>query len=155
MGEVRFVWPDMTSPKGQIQFSSLVTALVLREMVAVVRWVLKDQAEPVIGICIPEQDFPDAGKRLDFLFWIKVSLYVRGKLMVQLPFAEDEHNFWFPSLSNYKTASGKMVKEHPLLPTDEQCELMDSFVEAMDLDKYAESGKPTRDEGADEDEDME
>lgn len=72
MGEVRFVWPDISSPKGQIQFSSFVTALILREMVAVVRWVVKDQSEPVIGICIPEQDFPDTGKRLDFMFWIKV-----------------------------------------------------------------------------------
>jgi hypothetical protein len=69
---VRYIWPDMGSPRGQIQFSALVTALILREMVAVVRWVLKDQSEPVLGVCIPEQDFPDTGKRLDYMFWIKV-----------------------------------------------------------------------------------
>lgn len=56
----------------------------------------------------------------------------------QLPFAEDEHNFWFPSLTTYKTASGKILKEHPLLPTDEQCDLMDDFVQSMDLSTLEE-----------------
>ena len=72
MGEVRYIWPDLTDPKAQIQFSSLVAGLVTREFVACVRWVLRDQAEPVIGVCIPEQDFPGDGKRLDFMFWVKV-----------------------------------------------------------------------------------
>ena len=73
MGEVRFVWPDMSSPKAQIQFSSLVEGMALREMVAIVRWVLKDRAEPVIGLCVPEMDYPGEDKRLDYMFWIKVS----------------------------------------------------------------------------------
>lgn len=30
-----------------------------------------------------------------------------------------------------------MVEEHPLLPTKEQCQLMDEFVQGMDLDAYA------------------
>ena len=72
MGEVRFVWPDLTSPKAQIQFSSLVEGMALRNMVAVVRWVLKDQAEPVIGLCLPEMDYPGDEKRLDYMFWVKV-----------------------------------------------------------------------------------
>ncbi|KAK6902779.1 hypothetical protein I203_108038 [Kwoniella mangroviensis CBS 8507] len=143
MGEVRFVWPDLTSPKGQIQFSALVEGMELRGMCAVVRWVLKDQAEPVIGICLPAMDFPGEGKRLDFMYWVK------------LPFAEDEHNFWFPSLTTYKTATGKVVKEHPLLPTDEQCELMDDLVQSLDLDTYAkEQAKRERQQSGDEDEAM-
>ncbi|ORY22765.1 SPOC like C-terminal domain-containing protein [Naematelia encephala] len=125
MGEVRFVWPDLTSPKAQIQFSSLVEGMYLRNVVAVVRWVLKDKAEPTIGLCVPEMDYPGDEKRLDYMFWIK------------LPFAEDEHNFWFPSLTTYKTNSGKVVTEHSLLPTHEQCELMDELVEGLDLDEYA------------------
>jgi ATP-dependent DNA helicase 2 subunit 2 len=31
-----------------------------------------------------------------------------------------------------------VLEEHPLLPTDEQCDLMESFVQAMDLDAFAE-----------------
>ena len=73
MGEVRFVWPDLTSPKAQIQFSSLVEGMALRDMVAVVRWVLKDQADPVIGLCVPEMDYPGEDRRLDYMFWVKVS----------------------------------------------------------------------------------
>ncbi|KAK8869939.1 hypothetical protein IAR55_000507 [Kwoniella newhampshirensis] len=125
MGEVRFIWPDLTSPKAQIQFSSLVEGMELRGMCAVVRWVLKDRAEPSIGVCVPSMDYPGEDKRLDYMFWIK------------LPFAEDEHNFWFPSLTSYKTSSGKVIKEHPLLPTDEQCDLMDELVLSMDLDDHA------------------
>ncbi|WVR05055.1 hypothetical protein IAU60_002067 [Kwoniella sp. DSM 27419] len=142
MGEVRFVWPDLTSPKAQIQFSSLVEGMELRGMCAVVRWVLKDRAEPTIGLCLPCMDFPGDGKRLDFMYWVK------------LPFAEDEHNFWFPSLTTYKTATGKVIEEHPLLPTQEQCDLMDELVEAMDLDEYAKD-KARREKAANSDEEME
>ncbi|WRT66986.1 uncharacterized protein IL334_003952 [Kwoniella shivajii] len=145
MGEVRFVWPDLTSPRGQIQFSALVEGMELRGMCAVVRWVLKDKAEPVIGLCLAAMEFPGEGKRLDFMYWIK------------LPFAEDEHNFWFPSLTTYNTATGKVITEHPLLPTEEQCELMDELVGSMDLDAYAkEQAKKEKSnvEGEEEDEDM-
>jgi ATP-dependent DNA helicase 2 subunit 2 len=130
----------MTSQKAQIQFSSLVEAMTIREMVAVVRWVLKDQADPVIGLCVPESEYPDVGKRLDYMFWVKVGSmsHYRARVDTQLPFAEDEHNFWFPSLTTYKTSAGKFITEHPLLPTDEQCELMDELVDALDLDEYAQ-----------------
>ena len=74
MGEVRFMWPDLTSPKAQIQFSSLVEGMYLRGMAAVVRWVLKDQAEPTIGLCVPEFNYPGDDKRLDYMFWVKVRL---------------------------------------------------------------------------------
>ncbi|EIW69540.1 hypothetical protein M231_07455 [Tremella mesenterica] len=127
MGEVRFIWPDLTSPKAQLQFSSLVEGMYLREMCAVVRWVLKDQSDPIIGACVPEFNYPGEDKRLDYMFWC------------QLPFAEDEHNFWFPSLTDYKTSSGKVITEHPLIPTQDQCDLMDDFVQSMDLDIYARS----------------
>ena len=37
----------------------------------------------------------------------------------------------------YKNASGKRITEHPLLPTKQQCQLMDDLVQGMDLDAYA------------------
>lgn len=134
IGEVRYVWPDTTSPKAQIQFSSFVSALITTGMAALVRWVLKDDAEPHIGVCIPQQDFPGEDRKLDLMYWIK------------LPFADDDHKFWFPSLTKYKTAAGKEVTEHPFIPTKEQCDLMDSLVESMDLDNV----KPPRDDDQDE-----
>ena len=32
---------------------------------------------------------------------------------------------------------GKVIEAHPLLPTDEQCDLMDELVIGMDLDQHA------------------
>lgn len=51
-----------------------------------------------------------------------------------MPFAEDEHNFYFPSLDKVKTTSGKVLEEHPLLPTADQCDLMVDLVNSMDID---------------------
>jgi hypothetical protein len=52
-----------------------------KNMSAVVRWVLKDQAEPVIGICVPMFEFPGEGKRIDYMFWAKVSSTTLSLLM--------------------------------------------------------------------------
>ena len=75
--------------------------------------------------------------RLHVLGQSKCQHSVYRLLIHQLPFAEDEHNFWFPSLTTYKTSAGKVIEEHPLLPTAEQCDLMDELVDALDLDAYA------------------
>lgn len=141
------MWPDISSPKAQIQFSSFVSALITTGMAALVRWVLKDDAEPHIGVCIPQQDFPGEDKKLDLMYWIK------------LPFADDDHKFWFPSLTKYKTATGKEITEHPFIPTKEQCDLMDALVEGMDLDNVkppkAEDEDEEDEDEEDEDEEME
>jgi len=55
-----------------------------------------------------------------------------------MPFAEDERSFYFPSLNNLYSKSGKPIVDHPLLPTDNQLLLMDKLVEGMDLDVYEE-----------------
>ncbi|KAK4688057.1 ATP-dependent DNA helicase 2 subunit 2, partial [Tremellales sp. Uapishka_1] len=141
MGEVRYIWPELKSPKAQIQFSSLVQAMHEKDMVAVVRWVLKDNGDPVVGMCVPQFAVTGLDQRIDYMFWVK------------LPFAEDEHNFWFPSLTKYKTTSGKVLEKHPLLPTEEQCELMDELVSSMDLDSVA-APMTNGEHAEDEDEDM-
>lgn len=122
IGEVRYVWPDITSNKAQIQWSALIQALVTTDCVAITRWVLKDNSAPDIGVGIPGQVFPGGGEKLDFMYWVK------------LPFADDDHKFFFPSLTKLKTVEGKEVTEHPYLPTQEQCDLMDELVEGLDID---------------------
>lgn len=79
MGEVRFVWPDTTTAKSQIQFSSLVEGMHLRRMCAVVRWVTKENSEPALGICVPDFNFPGDDKRLDYMFWCQVSRLSAGE----------------------------------------------------------------------------
>ncbi|WOO81065.1 ATP-dependent DNA helicase II subunit 2 [Vanrija pseudolonga] len=141
IGEVRYVWPDMTSPRAQIEFSSFASALYLTDLTAIVRWVNKDDSEPTIGVLIPSFQIPEPGKKLDLMYWIK------------LPFADDEHKFWFPSLTKYKSTTGKSITEHPYIPTEEQCDLMDELVKGMDLDHAGEV--VPRDEEEEEDEDEE
>ncbi|WVQ71493.1 hypothetical protein IAR50_001031 [Cryptococcus sp. DSM 104548] len=144
MKEVRYIWPEMTKPKAQIAFSALVEALVERKSCAIVRWVNGDKSEPVIGAAWPVVEYLDGERVLDYMYWAR------------LPFAEDVHIFGFPSLTTYKTAQGKVIEKHPLLPTEEQCDLMDELVKGMDLDEYAkeQQAMALRQRGGDEDEEM-
>lgn len=63
-----------------------------------------------------------------------------------MPFAEDVRSLTFPSLYNFRLASGKEVTQHKYLPTDEQQDAMDQIVDAMDLSEAGppgSDGKPT------------
>ena len=50
-----------------------------------------------------------------------------------MPFADDVRKYTFPSLSKLINKNGEVVTEHPYLPTEEQQDAMDEFVDAMDL----------------------
>ena len=50
-----------------------------------------------------------------------------------MPFAEDVRNCPFPSLENLISKKGERITSHPYLPTEEQMEAMDHFVDAMNL----------------------
>lgn len=139
IGEVRYLWPDLKSSKAQIQFSSFVSALITTGMVAITRWVTKDGSAPEIGVCIPKQQFGD-DTRLDLMFWIR------------LPFADDDHKFFFQSLTNYKSVSGNEITEHPYIPTQEQSDLMDDLVKGMDLDSVPPPGTFADEEEEEEEE---
>ena len=51
----------------------------------------------------------------------------------QMPFADDARKYTFPPLLNVSNRKGERVTTHPYLPTHEQMEAMDCFVDAMDL----------------------
>lgn len=124
MGEVYFIWPDPDSVSSQVQLSALVQAMLDKEAVAITRWVARDNSPPRIGLAKALIDTDG----VEHLYW------------VQLPFAEDERNFLFPSLSKLVNRKGQEVEEHPRLPNDEQLALMDKYVGEMDLDAFAEDG---------------
>ncbi|TFK47939.1 SPOC domain-like protein [Heliocybe sulcata] len=116
MGEVYYVWADPSSPQQQVAFSSIVQAMFERDLMAIARWVNKDGAEPKMGVL-----YPDVGSTVDnFLF-------------VQMPFADDVRKYAFASLETLINKKGEEVLRHPYLPTDEQVEAIDKFVDAMDL----------------------
>jgi len=50
-----------------------------------------------------------------------------------MPFADDVRKYTFASLDNLVNKKGEVVTKHPYIPTDEQQEAMDKFVDAMDL----------------------
>ena len=50
-----------------------------------------------------------------------------------MPFADDVRKYTFPSLDKLINKSGEIVTEHPYIPTQEQQDAMDDFVDAMDL----------------------
>jgi len=62
-----------------------------------------------------------------------------------MPFADDVRNFPFPSLEHLVSKKGEPITTHPYLPTEEQMEAMEHFVDAMDLMEAGEKN----DEGYD------
>lgn len=66
------------------------------------------------------------------------SACVKTTDIAQMPFAEDVRNFPFPSLETLINKKGEIVTEHPYLPTKEQMEAIENFVDAMDLSDAGE-----------------
>jgi ATP-dependent DNA helicase 2 subunit 2 len=83
---------------------------------AIARWVTKDGADPKMGVLSPS-----IFDKVDCLLW------------VQMPFADDVRKYTFASLDNLVNKKGEVVTKHPYIPTEEQQEAMDNFVDAMDL----------------------
>lgn len=50
-----------------------------------------------------------------------------------MPFADDVRKYTFASLDHLVNKKGEILTEHPYLPTQEQLDKMDDFVDAMDL----------------------
>jgi ATP-dependent DNA helicase 2 subunit 2 len=69
MSEVQFLWPDTSSGKAQVEFSSIVQAMHKKDLVAVSRWVTRDHGDPKMGILIPR-----LWGNIDSLSWVQVCL---------------------------------------------------------------------------------
>lgn len=83
---------------------------------AIARWVSRDGMDPKMGVLVP-CDF----EKVDSLLW------------AQMPFADDVRKYTFASLEHLVSKKGEVITEHPYIPTEEQCEAMDAFVDSMDL----------------------
>ena len=53
--------------------------------------------------------------------------------LFQMPFADDVRKYTFASLDHLVNKKGEVLTEHSYLPTEDQLEAMDHFVDAMDL----------------------
>ena len=50
-----------------------------------------------------------------------------------MPFADDVRKYTFASLDKLVSKKGELIVQHPYLPTKEQLDVMDKFVDSMDL----------------------
>jgi ATP-dependent DNA helicase 2 subunit 2 len=50
-----------------------------------------------------------------------------------MPFADDVRRYTFASLDKLVSKKGELITEHPYLATKEQLDVMDKFVDSMDL----------------------
>ncbi|KAG9127750.1 ATP-dependent DNA helicase II subunit 2 [Ceratobasidium sp. 392] len=115
MGEVQYIYADVGSSRAQVAFSSIVHAMFKKGLMALVRWISRDDSDPKMGVCKAEPG------EVDYLMW------------VQIPFAEDFRRFSFPSLERYVSKKGEVLTEHPYIPTSEMHAAMDDWVDSMDL----------------------
>lgn len=108
--------PQKGNDKAALALSSLIHALFELESVAVARLVKKDMAEPTMTLLSPlvEPDFECIIENV-------------------LPFAEDVRTYRFPPLDKVLTVSGKTLKEHRNLPSDDLLHSMSDFVDSMSL----------------------
>lgn len=117
-----------TNDKASIALSSLIHALYELDSYAVARFVPKENREPKMLLLTPniEEEFE--------------CLYD-----VELPFAEDVRNYKFPPLDRVLTVSGKEVKVHRNLPSDDLLDAMSEYVDKMDLSTAAtnDDNEPT------------
>jgi len=51
----------------------------------------------------------------------------------QMPFADDVRRYTFASLDKLISKSGEVITKHPYIPTEFQQDIMNDFVDAMDL----------------------
>ncbi|THH13198.1 hypothetical protein EW146_g6992 [Bondarzewia mesenterica] len=124
MGEVQYIWADNVSAKEQIALSSLVQAMYKENMYAIARWVTRDGIDPKMGVLAPCQF-----DKVDCFLW------------AQMPFADDIRKYTFAPLENLINKKGERVTKHPYIPTDEQLDAMENFVDAMDLMEAGEKNE--------------
>ncbi|KAL1921828.1 uncharacterized protein VTP21DRAFT_10470 [Calcarisporiella thermophila] len=128
MSNITVVLPQAGDTGASLLLSALARALDEKEMLAVARYVRIADAPPKVGVLYPE---------------------VRGTahclFFAQTPFAEDVRRYNFAPLDRVITRSGKILKEHERLPTEEMLEKAEAFVKAWDLTELNadEQGNPT------------
>lgn len=127
MSRANVVVAMKNNDKASMALSSFINALFELESYAVARFVAKENREPRILLLAPnvEQD-------LECLY------------DVELPFAEDLRSYKFPPLDRVVTVSGKVLKVHRNLPSDDLMDAMSSYVDSMDLSTFGKSdeGEP-------------
>jgi ATP-dependent DNA helicase 2 subunit 2 len=123
MSTANVIIAQKTNDKAILALSSFIHALFELDCYAVARLVVKDNKPPLLVLLAPsiEADY-------------------ECLLEVQLPFAEDVRSYRFPPLDKVVTVSGKVIKEHRHLPSDDLLDAMSKYVDSMELVEKDENG---------------
>lgn len=116
MDHIWYVFADHAQIKAQLQVSTLVRAMVELDVLAVVRLIRKDGAEPELGVLKPKVE-----EHNEYFFYSKA------------PFREDLRRFPFPPLDRIITTDGQELRQGPTIPDDADQQAMDAFVDSLDL----------------------
>ncbi|KAK5108724.1 hypothetical protein LTR62_007871 [Meristemomyces frigidus] len=108
-----------SNDKASMALSSFIHALYELDSYAVARLVAKENKDPRIVLLAPNIE-PDFECLYD----------------IELPFAEDMRSYRFPPLDRVVTVSGKELKVHRNLPSDELKDAMSDYVDSMDLSTF-------------------
>lgn len=127
MDRTNLIVPTKGDDKAAMALSSFIHALYELDSYAVARLVAKENKEPRLLILAP---YIDAD--LECLY------------DTELPFSEDVRSYKFPPLDRVLTVSGKVLKLHRNLPSDDLVDAMSAYVDSMDLSKFGKD-----DEGKD------
>ena len=73
-----------------------------------------------------------------FVCFIPLGVLLKRACVCQMPFADDVRKYTFSPLQTLSNRKGERVATHPYLPSHEQIEAMDRFVDAMDLMEVGE-----------------
>lgn len=123
MGEAGITIAQQLNDAAALKLSSFIDSLRLLESYAVARIVTKDNKEPQLLLLAPSEASQEG--ELECLY------------DVPLPFAEDVRNYRFPPLDQVVTVTGKKLTEHErFLPSNELQEVMNDYVDAMDLSSW-------------------
>ncbi len=75
IGEIYYIWPEPDHVKDQLTLSSLVQAMMIKNVFAVVRWAQKETSAPRLGAAMASVDEDN----VEYLTWVQVSGGSRGR----------------------------------------------------------------------------
>ncbi|SPC64615.1 related to ATP-dependent DNA helicase II, 80 kDa subunit [Ustilago sp. UG-2017b] len=116
MDQIWYVFADHAQVKAQLQLSTLVRAMAEMDVLAVVRLVRKDGAEPELGVIKPKVE-----EHNEYFFYSKA------------PFREDLRRFPFPPIDRVITTDGTEIRLAPTIPDEQDQEAMDAFIDSLEL----------------------
>ncbi|EMR68368.1 hypothetical protein MGN70_010981 [Eutypa lata] len=137
MGETGIIIAQKFNDAAALKLSSFIHSLQELESYAVARIVTKDGKDPQLLLLAPGFDAD-----------------VECLYDIPLPFAEDVRSYKFPPLDQVVTVTGKKLLEHDrFLPSNELQEVMDDYVNMMDISSWEkdDEGKRTLEYAAVED----